>query len=205
VGDAFATDIGRRCAAAGLAVFSGAARGVDRLAMAAALERGGTAVGILADSLERALREADIRRPILSGDLALATPFHPAAGFSVGNAMARNKLIYCLADAAVVVATAVENGGTWAGAIENLRAGWVPLFVRAGSGVPTGNRALIERGAMPLDRDVFPAAAELRAWLGEQIEKWEVAGFEPLKRSARVAASARAQSSAHQRPLFEDV
>lgn len=49
----FAAEIGKRCAAAALTVFSGAARGVDRLAMMGATECAGTAVGVVADSLER--------------------------------------------------------------------------------------------------------------------------------------------------------
>jgi hypothetical protein len=44
------------------------------------------------------------------------------------------------------VSSAFETGGTWAGAIENLHAGWVPLFVRVGEDVPDGNRELIKRG-----------------------------------------------------------
>lgn len=36
-------------------------------------------------------------------NLVLMSPFNPEAGFDVGNAMARNKYVYCLADAAVVV------------------------------------------------------------------------------------------------------
>jgi DNA processing protein len=34
--------------------------------------------------------------------------------------------------------------------MENVRAGWVPLFVREGNDVPEGNRELIKRGARPL-------------------------------------------------------
>jgi predicted Rossmann fold nucleotide-binding protein DprA/Smf involved in DNA uptake len=54
--------------------------------------------------------------------------------------MERNKLIYALADWAIVVASAAGQGGTWTGALENLKAGWAPLFVRNGSDVPDGNR-----------------------------------------------------------------
>jgi predicted Rossmann fold nucleotide-binding protein DprA/Smf involved in DNA uptake len=60
--------------------------------------------------------------------------------------MGRNKLIYALSSAAVVVSSGFDTGGTWAGAIENLRAGWVPLFVRDDQDVPAGNRELIKQG-----------------------------------------------------------
>ena len=65
--------------------------------------------------------------------------------------MGRNRLIYCLADAAVVVATSEGAGGTWAGATEALTARWVPVYVLAGDGVPPGNAALIARGAIALE------------------------------------------------------
>jgi predicted Rossmann fold nucleotide-binding protein DprA/Smf involved in DNA uptake len=58
----------------------------------------------------------------MSGDLVLITPFNPEAGFNVGHAMARNRYIYCLADAAVVVSSAAGKGGTWSGALEDIEA-----------------------------------------------------------------------------------
>ena len=43
--------------------------------------------------------------------------------------MGRNRLIYTLADYAIIVASDAETGGTWAGATETLKNGWVPIFV----------------------------------------------------------------------------
>jgi predicted Rossmann fold nucleotide-binding protein DprA/Smf involved in DNA uptake len=79
--------------------------------------------------------------------LVLVSPFNPEAGFDVGNAMARNKYIYCLSDAGIVVSTSKEKGGTWNGAIENLKYGWVPLWVKKHADPDSGNAALIQRGA----------------------------------------------------------
>lgn len=149
-GSAFADRVGRSAAQAGLVVVSGGARGVDRVAMNGALDRGGGAVGVLAESLERWLRDAALRQAIADGNLVLLTPFKPDAGFTPANAMARNKLIYGLADAAVVVASDAKKGGTLTGARENLRRGWTPLLVRAGGEAPEGNRVLIGDGGLPL-------------------------------------------------------
>jgi len=80
----------------------------------------------------------------------LVSPFYPEAGFNVGNAMSRNKYIYSLADAAVVVTSAVGSGGTWSGAIENLRRRWVPLWVRPSADEMSGNTALMRQGARAL-------------------------------------------------------
>ena len=125
----------------------GGARGIDESAMLGALEREGTVIGVLADSLLRSATSAKFRKHLMSNDLVLVSPFNPEAGFNVGNAMARNRYIYCLADAAVVVATGRDKGGTWSGAIDNLRSHWVPLWVRPHPDSSSGNTDLIRRGA----------------------------------------------------------
>ena len=167
-GTAFAAAVGERAARAGRSVVSGGARGVDRVAMNAALDIDGMAVGVLTDSLERWLRDPELRRAIGDERLVLLTPFKPDAGFTPANAMARNKLIYCLADHAVVIASDHGKGGTWAGATENLKGGWVPLFVRSEPDAPAGNRALLERGALPLTADDLEPGDSLVALLTER-------------------------------------
>jgi len=143
----FTSRLGAEIAAQGFSVVSGGAPGVDETAMLGALEKEGTAVGVLAENLLRAALSAKYRQGLMSKNLVLVSPFNPEAHFNVGNAMARNKYIYCLADAGVVVATGKESGGTWAGAIENLKQGWVPLWVKEHGDVDSGNAALVERGA----------------------------------------------------------
>jgi DNA processing protein len=145
----FAHALGRRCARQRVAVLSGAARGVDQGAMLGAIEGGGTAIGVTVDPLERLVRRRELRAPLTEGTLTLVTPFHPSARWHAGNAMRRNRLIYAMSHAAVVVATAAGSGGTWTGAIENMERGWVPLHVRA-DGTP-GTDELIRRGGLRLD------------------------------------------------------
>jgi len=144
---AFSSRLGGEVAKQGLSVVSGGARGVDEAAMSGALELEGTAVGVLSDSLLRAATSAKYRKALMAKDLVLVSPFNPDAGFDVGNAMARNKYIYCLADAAVVVASDKGSGGTWSGAVENLSKGWVPLWVRPHQDPTSGNPELVRRGA----------------------------------------------------------
>lgn len=146
----FAGEVGRLAAQAHLPVVSGGAKGVDRAAMWGALEAGGTAVGVLADSLERAALARGNRQALLAERLVLVSPYDPAAGFHVGHAMQRNKAIYALADAGLVVSSDLEKGGTWAGAIEQLtRLCLVPVFVRNGPDASAGNAALLAQGARP--------------------------------------------------------
>lgn len=158
-GLAYAALLGARCAAEGLAVASGGARGVDQAAMHGALDRGGSAIGVTVDPLERLVPRRDLRVPISDELLTLVTPFHPSARWHAGNAMRRNRLINTLAQAAVVVASSTDKGGTRSGALENLKSRWVPLHVRA-DGSP-GNRKLIDDGGTPLPADLPPEQLDI--------------------------------------------
>ncbi len=146
-----AGQIAKTAARGRLGVVSGGAKGVDASATSAALGTGGTCIAVVADSLERRLREPAVRQAVANGQLVLLCPYGPSVPFSRGFAMGRNKLIYCLSVAAVVVCSTKERGGTWAGAIEALDQGWVPVFAWTGEGAVPGNRALVERGARPMD------------------------------------------------------
>jgi len=163
-GAAFAREIGAKAVAAKLPVVSGGARGTDRIAMQAALEAGGIAFGALADSLERTARQADVREFVSDEKLVLLTPYMPDAGFSVGGAMGRNKLIYGLAEFAVVVSSDHQTGGTWAGAVEALKAKWCPVLARDGDNVPRGNQELLKLGATALSAEELARISDLAAW-----------------------------------------
>jgi predicted Rossmann fold nucleotide-binding protein DprA/Smf involved in DNA uptake len=159
--------VGDACGISGLVLYSGGAKGVDTISIQAALENRGTAVGILADSLERAIRIPENRAALSRGDLCLATPYAPSAGFSVGAAMGRNKLIYALADYALVVASDAEKGGTWAGATEALKAGWAPVYILKHTDMPEGNRLLLQRGGLEFPYPFTQPPTSLPAWLGQ--------------------------------------
>lgn len=145
---AYSRELGERAAAAGVSIVSGGAKGVDETAMLAALQAQGTAVGVMADSLLRACTSPKYRAHLARNDLALVSPYYPEAAFNVGNAMQRNKYIYCLADAGIAVYSGT-SGGTWSGATEVLEKGWVPLWVRPNDDPQAGNQALLKRGARP--------------------------------------------------------
>ena len=141
--------VGRLAAEAKLTLVSGGARGIDQAAMRGALDAGGKVVGVLADGLEKTALNREHRDPLIDGQLALISPYDPSAGFNVGNAMQRNKLIYALADAALVVNSDFEKGGTWAGAVEQLeRLKLVPVFVRSTGNTGRGLEALIAKGGL---------------------------------------------------------
>lgn len=149
-GAAVAQEMARAAVAAGLAVISGGARGVDQLAMNAAHQDGGAVVGILSDSLEQRIRKAEMLAALDDGLTCLVVQQHPGAGFSPAAAMARNKLVYALAGLTVVVAADGGSGGTWAGAEEALRKGYGQVAVWRGAGEGPGNTALERMGATPV-------------------------------------------------------
>jgi len=142
--------IGKLAAEAHRTLISGGAKGIDKAAINGALQAGGESVAVMSDSMERAAVARENLEPIMDHRLLLVSPYDPVAGFNVGNAMQRNKVIYALADAGLVVTSDFERGGTWAGAIEQLeRFHFVPVFVRNGNNAGRGNAALIHHGGRP--------------------------------------------------------
>jgi DNA processing protein len=169
--------VGNACGISGQVLYSGGAKGVDTISMDSALEARGTAVGVLADSLEKVVRtrQAALQR----GDLCLVTPYSPSAGFSVGAAMGRNRLIYTLADYAIIVTSDAETGGTWAGATDTLKNGWVPVFVLDHAAMPEGNKLLLQKGALPFPHPFKEPPLKLSAWLKEKTSSLPIQPSQP--------------------------
>ena len=124
--------VGRLAAESEAQIVSGGARGVDQAAMRGSLEAGGHAIGVLGNNLERAALNRGNREPLMDGRLVLVSSFDPAVRFRGWQAMERNKQIYALADAALVVNSDHGHGGTWGGATEQLeKLRYVPVYVRS--------------------------------------------------------------------------
>ena len=181
----FTQHIGKETALQGYSIVSGGARGVDQSAMMGALDNEGTAIGVMADSLLKATSSAKYRNKIMSGDLVLISPFNPEASFNVGNAMARNRYIYCLADTAIVISSTADKGGTWTGAIENLKAAWVPLWVKKTETQKSGNPFLVDKGASwlpeaPLSVEKLITGSENRSELATDLLNLEKREFHSI-------------------------
>lgn len=157
----YTMDVGRLAARSRKMLVSGGAKGIDQAAMRGTLEAGGHSCGVLADSLEKTAMNREHRNLLLEGQLVLISPYDPSAGFNVGNAMQRNKLIYALADAALVVSSDVNKGGTWTGAVEQLdKLQFVPVYVRSTGQSSPGLDALRTRGAKPWPNPSSPEDLE---------------------------------------------
>ncbi|MDY6806213.1 MAG: DNA-processing protein DprA [Cyanobacteriota bacterium] len=177
---AYTQRVGAACAEEGVQIISGGARGVDINAMLGALEAGGTAVGVLPDSLTKAALSAKYRWGMAEGRLTLVSPWGVDVRFTTNRAMTRNKYIYALGDRALVVSSAVGKGGTWSGAVDALeKITKVPLFVRFGGNVPEGNRELWKKGAIAFPEE--PWNKRLWQLLAQEVSiKEEEATFETL-------------------------
>jgi predicted Rossmann fold nucleotide-binding protein DprA/Smf involved in DNA uptake len=134
----------------GYSVVSGGAKGSDSVAEEEALSMGGTAIAYLSDSMLRKLKNAKIVQAVQQGTLLLLSVAKPDAGFNTGIAMMRNKYIYAQSSATVIIKADYNKGGTWTGALENLKNGWAPALCWRHDAYP-GNKTLIERGAVPID------------------------------------------------------
>ncbi|MGI0481696.1 DNA-processing protein DprA [Geminocystis sp. CENA526] len=160
------------CAQQQMQIVSGGAKGVDQVSMLGCLQEGGSAIGVLADSLIKASVSSKYREAIKQGRLTLISAYHPDAGFSVGNAMGRNKYIYGLADYALIISSSVGKGGTWAGAVEALeKIKTIPVLVRNEGNVPSGNLKLLEKGAIAFPES--PWMKDLSDLLPEYIENYQ--------------------------------
>lgn len=145
----YSQEIGKLSAQAGKMIISGGAKGVDNAAMYSALKFGGSVCGVLSDSLEKMALHIDNRKALQEGRLVLISACDPKSGFNTGNAMQRNKYIYALSDAALIVNADEKKGGTWAGAIEQLdKYQHIPIYIRSTGRSSEGLNALKTKGAL---------------------------------------------------------
>lgn len=157
----FACRVGEHCAKEGIAVISGAAKGIDRDAMSGALEAGGWALGVLAEGLAKTATSGQYRTDLVSDRLTIVSPYDPDSRWFAYSAMERNKFLYGLSDAALVVASSADSGGTWAGAVEALKHGRVRVFVKSTGSVAPGNSKLLRVGGIPFPAEPWENLREL--------------------------------------------
>jgi len=164
---AAARQLAHELAAAGGAVVSGGARGIDMAAHTAAAAAGGT-VAVPAAGLARFRRRGmDVAGLARSGWYALGQ-FPAESGWRGAHALLRNRTIVALSRA-VVAFEPRDSGGTWHSSLWALRMR-KPLFVvtavrRGATG--RGLDHLVRQGAVALDAARMPDAAELARLVAE--------------------------------------
>lgn len=87
---------------------------------------------------------------IIAGDVLVLSTFFPKAPWKAELAMARNPIIYGLANE-IYVAESAEKGGTWSGVVDGLRKRR-KIYVRQPEQTEkNANLVLIQKGAVPVD------------------------------------------------------
>ncbi len=146
-------------------IITGGELGVSRIAAGAVLQEGGTLIDIVGGGLYEHLEYDNIAKLIEQNRAAVISLEHPEAMFTVSHAIARNKVIFALANAAFICNTDNKRGET-----DALRSG-ICDWIYAYSGYPA-NRTLIAKGAAPVaDLRSFDVEAMQNHWRNSQSEQ----------------------------------
>ena len=130
-------------------VVSGYAKGVDRQAYDSAIKYGGSSIIVLPQGI-MTFSSASLHKPIVNGNLLVMSYFSPRAPWSVGLAMARNDVVYAMAET-IYVAESSSKGGTYAGVTNGLKANR-KIYIRWPEATENNaNRLLVDMGAVPVD------------------------------------------------------
>jgi DNA processing protein len=132
-------------------VVSGFAKGVDKQALDSAINYKGQSIIVLPQGIMTfGSGFTKYYKQIIDGDVLVLSTFFPKAPWRAELAMARNPIIYGLADE-IYVAESAEKGGTWSGVVDGLRKGR-KIFVRLSEpSEKNANLILIQKGAIPVD------------------------------------------------------
>ena len=149
----------------GFALITGGELGVSRVAATAAAERDVPVVDILGGGMLAHLHEEVVGARVAAGSAAAVSLEHPEAMFTVSHAIARNKLLFALADAAFVFNTDGKRGES--DALQSRTCDWIYAW----EGYP-GNGGIIARGATPfraLDAERLEVMS--RSWRESQAQQ----------------------------------
>jgi DNA processing protein len=132
-------------------VVSGFAKGVDKQALDSAINYKGQSVIVLPQGImtfDSGFK--NFYRQVIDGDVLILSTFFPKAPWKAELAMARNPIIYGLADE-IYVAESAEKGGTWSGVVDGLRKGRKIYVRKPEPNEKNANNILIQKGAIPVD------------------------------------------------------
>lgn len=150
-------------------VVSGFAKGVDKQALDSAINYKGQSVIVLPQGIMTfSSGFKNYYKQIIDGDVLVLSTFFPKAPWKAELAMARNPIIYGLADE-IYVAESSEKGGTWSGVVDGLRKGR-KIYVRKSEATEkNANNILIQKGAVPVDFNGNELAKTYDTTLSNQI------------------------------------
>ncbi len=132
-------------------VVSGFAKGVDNQALDSAIHYKGQSIIVLPQGIMTfSTGYKKYYKQIVDGDVLVLSTFFPKAPWRAELAMARNPIIYGLADE-IYVAESSEKGGTWSGVVDGLRKNRKIYVRKPEASENTANNLLIQKGAIAVD------------------------------------------------------
>ena len=173
----YANEIARMAVANNTSVITGGAKGFDQTVMNHVLEFGGTAVCVLADHLEDAALDSEHREHLMGGKLVLVSPNDPLVRPSQETKTLRNRVIYGLAGATLVLGFDRHKNDAFKSAIEALQRNKPNnIFFRSTGVKSRGHNALDMAGAAP-----WPNPADCDTFHGIFKEKTNGAANTPIE------------------------
>jgi predicted Rossmann fold nucleotide-binding protein DprA/Smf involved in DNA uptake len=137
-------------------VVSGFAKGVDSQALDSAIYYKGQSIIVLPQGIMTfGSGFKKYYRQIVDGDVLVLSTFFPKAPWRAELAMARNPIIYGLANE-IYVAESAEKGGTWSGVVDGLRKNRTIYVRKPELSENNANNLLIKKGAIPVDFNGVP-------------------------------------------------
>lgn len=137
-------------------VVSGFAKGVDSQALDSAIYYKGQSIIVLPQGIMTfGSGFKKYYKQLVDGDVLVLSTFFPKAPWKAELAMARNPIIYGLADE-IYVAESSEKGGTWSGVVDGLRKNRKIYVRKPEPDENTANNLLIQKGAIAVDFNGIP-------------------------------------------------
>ncbi len=132
-------------------IVSGFAKGVDKQALDSAIKYKGQSIIVLPQGiLTFGSGFKTYYRQIVDGEVLVLSTFFPKTPWRTDLAMARNPIIYGLANE-IYVAESSEKGGTWSGVADGLRKKRIIYVREPEKPEQNANMLLIQKGAIPVD------------------------------------------------------
>lgn len=152
----FADNIAKLASKEYKVVVSGFAKGVDKQALDSAIIYKGQSIIVLPQGIMTfGSGFKKYYKQLVDGDVLVLSTFFPKVPWKAELAMARNPIIYGLADE-IYVAESAEKGGTWSGVVDGLRKNRKIYVRKPESNENTANNLLIQKGAIAVDFNGIP-------------------------------------------------
>jgi DNA processing protein len=153
---AFANRVVKQAVSDGKVVVSGFAKGVDQQALDSAIAHKGRSIIVLPQGIMTfGTGFRKYYTQVVNGEVLVLSVFPANVPWNTGLAMARNPIIYGLADE-IVVAESGDSGGTWMGVMDGLKRGRTILVRNPEPGEANANATLIQKGGIPVDENGVP-------------------------------------------------